>query len=96
MLTAKEVAAQLKLSLSATYLLFRQLPHVQLGRSLRVTPEALEAYILSHTCAARNPVSTSEAVSTGPGSPRPAFAPCGMAYWQQRAADRRLVPSGRR
>lgn len=51
LLTAKEVATHLNVSRSFAYTLIQtgQIPAVRLGRSVRVRPQDLEAYIASNT-----------------------------------------------
>lgn len=43
LLTAEDVRDHLQVSLSQAYALMHEMPHVHLGRSIRVTEKALEA-----------------------------------------------------
>lgn len=50
LLRVRDVATELAVSESHAYELMRAMDHVKLGRSLRVTPEALSEYIRCNTC----------------------------------------------
>ncbi len=44
-LTAKDIAALLRVSRAQAYRILKACAHVRIGRSLRVTREALDAYL---------------------------------------------------
>lgn len=95
MLTAKEVSAELRLSRSATYELMRRMEHVQLGGRIRVTREALDAFIAANT---RTPAPAAGAFTPArPQRPRPvrptATATDGpVPKWRQRPIVPRTKP----
>lgn len=48
-LNAKQVAEYLKLSRAQTYRVILKIPHIRMGRSVRVRREVLEAWVKSQT-----------------------------------------------
>src|SRR5260221_11372677 len=53
LLTADDVAARLRVSRSRAYEIMKEMPHVQIGRSIRVEEAEFQAWVRRHTKPAR-------------------------------------------
>lgn len=73
LLAAADEARILSVPPRTAYERMRLMPHVQMGRSIRVTAEALERYIASCSIDASDPTAR-RVTSTGRGSSFPGFS----------------------